>query len=184
MEKGNVDFRETNKAANIIILRKVADCMNKSDVLYKKKGIEGVWSTSENVICKIAGMEKGAGGNWKYSEDAKKLYMNKKVYTGEHLIKINGDAFVDLKKEYQRVLKTRIIRKSGKIEDLQYDDIKILSKKKPSEELLWYYILKNKDDSVWKEAKKLIMNDISKQVKEESFQDAQLWLFWNYLRKK
>ena len=193
-----IDFKQSNRAANIKMLRKIADKMGKTELLYseKSKKKEGIWSASKNTINKIATMKPG-GDRWNYKEDAKKLLMDKRVYTGEYLIKINGKAFQKFKKEFRdKKLKQRcmpiLIEKFGasnkKQLEAMFDEVPV------TEELLWNFILDSESwKSEWVEEvlkskgaeealEKLIWADLDEQIEKEYFRDLQFWLFWRYLR--
>jgi hypothetical protein len=185
-EIDKLDFTATNRAANLCILRKVADVMGKTDLLYNKnRGAEkGILDISENTVSKICTLSYEPR-RWKVDAVAENLKMDKRAFTGEFLIRIKGDTFREFQDLYIQDLEEEF--KKCKKNSKQRTHIEEMMKVKPTEELLWYYILrsekKEEDHDFMLALKKLLWTDLSLQIVDETFRDAQLWLFWNYLRK-
>ena len=70
-EIDKLDFTETNRAANLCILRKVADVMGKTDLLYNiNRGAEkGILDISENTVSRICALNYKPS-RWKVDEVA------------------------------------------------------------------------------------------------------------------
>ena len=185
-EIDKLDFTETNRAANLCILRKVADVMGKTDLLYnKKRGAEkGILDISENTVSKICTLNYEPK-RWKVDAVVENLKMDKRVFTGEFLIRIKGETFKEFQILYIQDLEEEL--KKYKKNSKQRERIEEMMQIKPTEELLWYYILRSEkeeeDHDFMIALKKLLWTDLSVQIVDETFRDPQLWLFWNYLRK-
>lgn len=185
-EIDKIDFTETNRAANLCILRKVADVMGKTDLLYNKnRGAEkGILDISENTVSKICTLSYEPR-RWKVDAVAENLKMDKRAFTGEFLIRIKGETFREFQNLYIQDLEEEL--KKYKKNSKQRERIEEMMQIKPTEELLWYYILRSEKEEEDHEfmiaLKKTLWADLSVQIVDESFRDAQLWLFWNYLRK-
>ena len=181
-----LDFTETNRAANLCILRKVADVLGKTDLLYNKnRGAEkGILDISENTVSKICTLSYEPR-RWKVEEVAENLKMDKRAFTGEFLIRIKGETFREFQNLYIQDLEEEL--KKYKKNSKQRERIEEMMQIKPTEELLWYYILRSEkeeeDHDFMIALKKLLWTDLSVQIVDETFRDPQLWLFWNYLRK-
>ena len=181
-----LDFTETNRAANLCILRKVADVMGKTELLYNKnRGAEkGILDISENTVSKICTLSYEPR-RWKVEEVAENLKMDKRAFTGEFLIRIKGETFKEFQNLYIQDLEEEL--KKYKKNSKQRERIEEMMQIKPTEELLWYYILRSEkeeeDHDFMIALKKLLWTDLSVQIVDETFRDPQLWLFWNYLRK-
>lgn len=185
-EIDKLDFTATNRAANLCILRKVADVMGKTDLLYNKnRGAEkGILDISENTVSKICTLSYEPR-RWKVDAVAENLKMDKRTITGEFLIRIKGETFREFQNLYIQDLEKEL--KKYKKNSKQRERIEEMMEIKPTEELLWYYILRSEkeeeDHDFMIALKKLLWTDLSVQIVDETFRDAQLWLFWNYLRK-
>ena len=185
-EIDKLDFTATNRAANLCILRKVADVMGKTDLLYNKnRGAEkGILDISENTVSKICTLSYEPR-RWKVDAVAENLKMDKRAFTGEFLIRIKGETFREFQNLYIQDLEEEL--KKYKKNSKQRERIEEMMQIKPTEELLWYYILRSEkeeeDHDFMIALKKLLWTDLSVQIVDETFRDAQLWLFWNYLRK-
>ena len=185
-EIDKLDFTATNRAANLCILRKVADVMGKTDLLYNKnRGAEkGILDISENTVSKICTLSYEPR-RWKVDAVAENLKMDKRAFTGEFLIRIKGETFREFQNLYIQDLEEEL--KKYKKNSKQRERIEEMMEIKPTEELLWYYILRSEKEEEDHEfmiaLKKLLWTDLSVQIVDETFRDAQLWLFWNYLRK-
>ena len=179
------NFTETNRAANLCILRKVADVMGKTELLYntERRAKKGILGLSENTVSRICTLSYEPT-SWDVEAVAKKLQMDRQVFTGETLIRIKGEGFTQFQKEYIKVLKTERLKSGGNSEKLEM--IKELSEIIPTEELLWVHILRTgKEEEAYqtvRDFKKLLWKDLSKQIREENFEDLQLWKFWHYLK--
>ena len=180
------DFKKTNLAANLCILRKVADMMGKTELLYntQRRAKKGILELSENTISRICTLSYENKLGWDVDAVAKRLKMDKKVFTGELLIKINGDALKQFQNDYMMILKAERMKSQNK--SGRKEAIKKLSEILPTEELLWCHILgigkEEEEYPIVKGFKKLLWADLSKQVREENFEDAQLWKYWYYLK--
>lgn len=134
-------------------------------------------TTLDNMIASIP----EAGKNWDYKKVAEKLKMDVKVFTGEYLIKIDGNCMKYLRENIDRLIK------EDKDASLQVKRKALSDKGKIiNESLLWELILENKsgtEGDIWRKSQTLLLQDIAAQVKEEHFNDLQLWKFWDYLRK-
>lgn len=185
-EIDKLDFTETNRAANLCILRKVADVLGKTDLLYNKnRGAEkGILDISENTVSKICTLSYEPR-RWKVDAVAENLKMDKRAFTGEFLIRIKGETFKEFQNLYIQDLEEEL--KKYKKNSKQRERIEEMMQIKPTEELLWYYILRSEkeeeDHDFMIALKKLLWTDLSVQIVDETFRDPQLWLFWNYLRK-
>ena len=118
-------------------------------------------------------------------EVAENLKMDKRAFTGEFLIRIKGETFREFQNLYIQDLEEEL--KKYKKNSKQRERIEEMMQIKPTEELLWYYILRSEkeeeDHDFMIALKKLLWTDLSVQIVDETFRDPQLWLFWNYLRK-
>ncbi|MCR4598409.1 MAG: hypothetical protein K5678_05185 [Acetatifactor sp.] len=173
------------RAANLIMLKHLFKLMHKKDVNLYENILHVSRSTVDNMIAR---KKKLAGDQWEYRDVAKTMYMDPKVFTGERLLHINTVEIhklikqcEDQFKEYERSLKLRIMQ--ARAHETSHDE-----EFRPCEENLWrqYFIVsddENSNSEFCNALRDFILMELSKQIKNESFQDAQLWLFWNYIRK-
>jgi len=184
-EYDKYDFTKTNRAANLSILRKVADVMGKTELLYntERRAKKGILNLSENTISRICTLHYEPT-KWDVEAVAKGLSMDKRVFTGETLIMIKGEALKRFQDDYMKALKTEQLKSKGNPQKLKM--IKELSEVIPTEELLWVHILRTGEEEetyqLVRDFKKILWMDLTKQVREENFEDLQLWKYWNYLR--
>lgn len=168
------------RSINITILGKVWDaymCNRYSiDEFAKLLGISG------STIDKIKAADAYAGKKWDYSSVAERIGIDKKIFSGEHLIKIDGDCMKYFKEHYEEILdeaKVSAEKRKQLSRDYVIDEYK-----------LWKYILDgnygiggNVSGKNNKDFHTLLMRDIAKQVKEENFNDIQLYKFLTFLKK-
>lgn len=172
--------RAVRRAANLIILRKVRDKMGISREVFEKE-MKIKKSSIDNII---AG-DSYAGKAWfdKHAKEvAMKMKMDPDVFTGERLLYIGCDIM--------KVVKTQIKSKdfSDRLNEseLTEDEKKKVNNIIGDEFYLWKSILEDiihDIEDIEHQSKMSILQDISRQVEEESFNDDQLWKFWNYFRK-
>lgn len=178
------------RAANLIILRKVRDKMKIDRATFElEMGIKK--SSIDNIIAR----KEKAATNWKYGIVAQKMKMNEKVFSGEYLLHvgttITEDAIRIIDDKAQQVL-------GEEVSEMKEELAEIKRKMSESEYWLWEVILNDMDDrekdpaskefvplgdSIGQQSKMSILEDVGRQVDEESFNDDQLWKFWNYFRK-
>ena len=174
------------RAANLIIIKHVARIMKVTNILYKELGITR--QTVDNIISNV----ENSASRWDYKAVAEKMKLNPKVFTGDVLLKIEGENFKVLQQEYLKGVKNLINNTKDEKKRKEYKEI--LKKDKLSESAIWNYYFDSKSggDSdlsiseieMFIETEKMLKADLTKQVHEEDFNDAQLWKFWNYMRKK
>lgn len=168
------------RGINITILGKVWDAYmcNRHSIgeFAKLLGISG------STIDKIKAADAYAGKKWDYSSVAERIGIDKKIFSGEYLIKIDGDCMKYFREHYEEILdKAKVPAKKRKqlSRDYVIDEYK-----------LWKYILDvnygiggNVSREEGKELHTWLMRDINKQVKEEDFNDFQLYKFLTFLKK-
>lgn len=174
------------RAANLIIIKHVARIMKVTNILYKELGITR--QTVDNIISNV----ENSASRWDYKAVAEKMKLDPKVFTGDVLLKIEGENFKVLQQEYLKGVKNLINNTKDEKKRKEYKEI--LKKDKLSESGIWNYYFDSKSggDSdlsiseieMFIETEKMLKADLTKQVHEEDFNDAQLWKFWNYMRKK
>ena len=160
--------------------------MKVTNILYKELGITR--QTVDNVISNV----ENSASRWGYKSVAEKMKLDAKVFTGDVLLKIEGENFKVLQQEYLKGVKNLINNTKDEKKRKEYKEI--LKKDKLSESGIWNYYFDSKSggDSdlsiseieMFIETEKMLKADLTKQVHEEDFNDAQLWKFWNYMRKK
>lgn len=170
------------RAANMYILRKVVDTMLKENEKYYQE-IFGVGKSTLNEI--VAGTTS-AGKNWEYKIIAQKMHMDEDVFSGKRLIYINGETISYIKDNFEKLVADININVTEK--GFSEKKKKLLKEKDKvtSEYALWDCILNEreyKSGDIWNKAKTHILREVAKQTKEENFEDAQLWKFWNYIKK-
>lgn len=164
------------RAANMYILRKVMDTMLKENAKYYKE----VFGVSRSTLDNICGNTRDAGVEIDWGKIASKIGMDPEVFYGNRLILINGETINYINKIFDVEISNSNVSKEIK-------DFLLMQKlEKASEYSLWEVILNNKkyeSNDIWHNAKRHILNEVGKQTAEQRFEDVQLWLFWNYLRK-
>lgn len=172
------------RAANMLILKKVADIMKKGgDVFYETIGL------SRGQVDRMIARERH-DYKWKYEEVAKEMKMDPKVFTGERLIIIEGELVKYIRDHFEELIEADEIK--GKLD----------KETAMSEAKIWEIIAKEYDEKhseeqaqeveekvsrteeIYYNTQKAMLDEVVRQTKEEDFVDVQLWRFWNYMRKK
>lgn len=163
------------RAANMYILRKVVDTMLKENEEYYKE----IFGVSKSTLDNIADGDTWAGKDMMKKDFAEERHMDVRVFTGERLIHIDGETINYIKDNFEKLIDDKNSSRIKKEKLLKEKD------KVASEYALWECILNEREykGDIWNKAKTHILREVAKQTKEENFEDAQLWKFWNYIRK-
>ncbi|MBR4574395.1 MAG: hypothetical protein IKO16_05755 [Lachnospiraceae bacterium] len=179
------------KAANLIILRKVRDKMGIDRATFERE--MGIKKSSVDSI--IAREKKEAGKGWKYKEVARKMKMDERVFAGERLLHVGTKISDEAIANYDEIVHQLVGNEASDMKESIDMVRKLISE---SEYPLWEVVLSDMDnrekdpkaegfiplgDSIGQQSKMSILDDVARQVDEESFNDDQLWKFWNYFKK-
>lgn len=167
------------RSANIKILRKVWITYFKrtnTDGFYELLGI------SDSTVDKIVSKDLYFPKEWDYKSAADKIGIDEKVFSGEYLIEIEGSFYQELINGWDRMIEEKFTKK------IEKSDAERKKHVAQNEYVLWKTIIENKKQkdgevNYWKETHTRLLQDVAEQVKQENFNDAQLWKFWNFIRK-
>lgn len=180
------------RAANMIILRKLRDKMKINREIFERE-MEIKKSSMDNIVKR----DPKAAINWKYKAVAvaEKMKMDPDVFEGKRLIHI-GSSITNEALNYFDEIFEEFIKKNPKYKNTDKQEVKKaisddeynlwcvlftdLDNRKSDENLDDYESLQ---DNIGQQSKISILADVARQVDEESFNDDQLWKFWNYFRK-
>lgn len=166
------------KAANMYILRKVADTML-GRIDYKK-----IFNISKTAINDICSRSADAAKAWDYEEVAKKMKMDPRVFSGDYLIELRGKCLEDMEKNFEEAVMANEILNQKKKKEYINENNNI------NEYILWKSVLDRDadienifSDKEMIKIKNFILRYVAEQTKDEHFEDLQLWKFWDYIRK-